>query len=91
MASTREQLTRQIERVIRGHLAETQVAVTEAVARAFLVSKPRHENSKACGPSEIRHRRPGTEISALAEKLYEAVCKKPSETLPAPTLRIVGK
>ena len=69
----------QIERLVREHLAAERRAAAAAVERAF---------AGAGAPSKVvparaaaRARRAATEVSALAERLYEAVRARPGETM----------
>lgn len=78
-----DELSRRIEQVIKEHLAASERAVTSAIARAFASSPPRSTATrKAALPAGGgRRRRPSTEIAALGERLYGAVCARPGETM----------
>ena len=82
MTST-QQLEREIEKLVREHLAACRKAVTAAVERAFSaamsepapVKRPARTTSK-----KARSRRSPEELAALTERLYAAVCATPGET-----------
>lgn len=75
-----EKLEAEIEQVVRKHLAAYQAAVSAAVERAFASATPLVRSS---GPKRraAGGRRAPTEVAALAERLYEAVCAHPGETM----------
>ena len=75
-----EKLESEIEQVVRKHLAAYQAAVSAAVVRAFASTTP---TPRAAGIQRraTGRRRPPGEVAALAERLYEAVCAHPGETM----------
>jgi hypothetical protein len=75
-----EKLEAEIEQVVRKHLAAYYVAAMAAVGRAFASTSPRVHTSGAKRRTPGR-RRPPDEVAALAERLYEAVCAHPGETM----------
>jgi hypothetical protein len=82
MTTTLEQLTKRIEELMREHVAGVQLAAVEAVARAVA----RENRMRRGGPTTPRSaasrpHRSESEIAALSERLYEAVCKKPGELM----------
>jgi hypothetical protein len=73
-------LSRQIEQVIQAHIAASYKAATLAVEQAFtLASRARGTAPRTLHASAPGHRRAGTEIAALGERFYQAVCAKPGE------------
>ena len=81
MATTLEQLTKQLEQVIHEHMAETQLAATRAVTQAFVARILRERGSTKSPRSPGNAHRSSEEINALSEKLYEVVCKQPGEAM----------
>lgn len=88
MTTTTESLEQKIasavERLVREHLAECEASAETAVRSAFrrassTSSKPTRSKSKRSrSPSR---RRSADEITALGERLYEAICRHPGETM----------
>ena len=67
--------------MVREHLAATRSAARIAVERAFgseAVSDPAPRRVKS---SDGLKRRASTELAALGERFYKAVCVKPGETM----------
>jgi predicted Zn-dependent protease len=95
MSLANRALSEQIEQLVREHLEVTRraVAVAAAVERAFASApetpraRTRTETSRAKRPASSG-RRSRAEMSAVAERLHEAVCAHPGETMSmlAPTL-----
>ena len=81
MTTTLQQLTKRIEQVIHEHMAETQLAAAQAVARAFAMQSRTRRQDSSTRRTKL-NRRVESEIAALSERLYEAVCKKPGELMP---------
>lgn len=81
-----EKLERQIERLVREHLAAQQEAATAAVGRAFAaVAAPvRTRPARAAAG----RRRPTAEMAELAERLCEAVRACPGETMTTIAARV---
>lgn len=78
MTTPIEKLEAEIEQVVRKHIAEYQAAVSNAVDRAFSSTSPKRQVSKR---RARQRRRAPSEVAALAERLYEAVCAHPGETM----------
>jgi hypothetical protein len=77
-----EELAERIERLVQEHIAASRGAAQAAVDRAFSaaacpVSAPVARQKRGAG----RQRRAPDEIAGLGERLYEAVCAKPGETM----------
>lgn len=72
-----------IERLVEEHITACRKAAQDAVDRAFAsaVGKPPRTRAPRPNTSGRRGKRPATEIAALSERLYEAVCAKPGETI----------
>jgi hypothetical protein len=78
MANRVEELQNQIERLVREHLAAQRRAATAAVERAFASVAA---SKLVRVPQSAGRRRARTEISELAERLYEVVRADPGETI----------
>lgn len=81
-----EQLEQEIERLVRAHVAACRRAAEAAVARGFGGSAPTAKKTPATSSRRSRasgtgRRRTATEMEAVAERLYEAVCARPGETM----------
>jgi hypothetical protein len=96
MTTTNESLEQKIEsaveRLVREHLAQCEAVAERAVRSAFrrassTTSQPTQSKSKRSTRSSSRRRSP-EEIASLGERLYEAICRHPGETMAviAPTL-----
>jgi hypothetical protein len=85
---TPEALEKQIEQLVRDHLAAQQLAARGAVERAFgaSVTGPRVTVRRRSGYT----RRPPDEMAQLAEQLFDAVRTCPGETITVIAAR-VGK
>jgi len=81
-----------IERLVREYISTIQLAAEGAVERAVAAGGAGRAMSSAKQRAEARSRqggrRPSDEIGALSERLYEAVCRLPGETMAviAPTI-----
>jgi hypothetical protein len=82
MRNTTQSLSEQIEQLVREHIEESRRAAAAAVERAFASSttgqrsQPAQPKTRATG-----RRRATTEVAAIGERLYEAVCAQPGETM----------
>ena len=78
-----DNLERQIETLIREHMAACHAAVAATVERVFAAarSEPASWPRPAKSPSMRIPRRTPEELSALGERLYSAICAKPGETM----------
>jgi hypothetical protein len=82
MTHRNETLSDQIEQLVRAHLDATRRDVAAAVARAFSpVPATARTTAAAKPPRASGHRRAQAELSLLGERLYEAVCAQPGETM----------
>lgn len=76
-------LEKQIERLVHEHIAACQMTATAAVSRAF--GSPSSKRPKTQRSARVRaapsRRRPPSEVAALGEQLYEAVCAHPGEAM----------
>lgn len=74
-----------VEQLVRAHLATVEkaavAAVLEGVRRATHPSPSRRENGKASRRRAPSSRRSPEELRALQERLYEAICAHPGETM----------
>jgi len=75
-------LGERIEQLVREHIEASRRAANAAVQRAFACSSssPRSKMAQTTGRAIGRRRAP-TEVAALGERLYEAVCAEPGETM----------
>ncbi len=71
-------LTDRIEDVVREHLAACRRAAESAVQRAFTGTSRVPQQVRTDG---LVRRRASTEMAAISEKLYRAVCARPGETM----------
>ena len=76
-----DQLRRRIEQAIQEHLAASQRAAEDAIARAFAATSETRRTRQPREPESESRRRPPTEIAAIGGKLYRAVCEKPGELM----------
>lgn len=82
MTHRNETLSEQIEQLVREHVEAMRRTAMQAVERA-LSSAPASPRATAT-PSVTRargRRRASTDVAALGERLYEAVCTQPGETM----------
>ena len=77
-----QELAQQIEQLVENFIEGSRIAATAAVERAFASAKT---VSRTASPRRARRqmspRRPPQEMAALGERLYEAVCAKPGESM----------
>jgi len=83
MSHAIQNLSEQIEQLVREHIASTRRAAAEAVERAFTSSSTgAARSSPARSPRRAPGRRRGPEeIAALGDRLYAAVSAEPGETM----------
>ncbi len=84
--TNRQDLCERIEHFVQEYIATTRAAAEAAVARAFAppATTARSTSARARRPTDGSRsgvRRPSDEIVMLSERLYEAVCKMPGETM----------
>lgn len=80
-----ETLEAKVEQLVREHLAEEEVAVRAALARAFGGSTP----PRVTGPRRTASRRRATsEVVGLAERLFDAVKACPGERMTVIAARV---
>jgi len=76
-----QDLSGQIERVVQEHLAASRQAAAAALERAFAAIGAPARAPHAVRPEMTAHRRAPTEMAAVGERLYQAVCAKPGENM----------
>lgn len=81
-----EKLETQIERLVREHLLEQQLAAKAAVERAFAAMTPTPGVAVRRRASSAR--RASTKMAELAEQLFEAVQACPGETMTVIAARV---
>jgi hypothetical protein len=88
-----DEFSRRIEQVIQEHISECRRAAQGAMERAFaaaitMPSPPSAKGSPTRRERQPRRRRNKTELAALGNRLHEAVCANPGETMAALALRL---
>ena len=81
--NTNHELVGRIERLVQEHISTTRKEVEEAVERAFALATtraPTRAPRRVRASAEGRRRAP-EELAALSERLHQAVCAKPGETM----------
>ena len=84
MTNTTSELERQIEQMVAAHVAALRKAAQCAVERAFAAASAAAPAVAPTRPRAARaasKRRAGTELSALGERFFEALSRKPGETM----------
>jgi len=86
MANTtsKHELGERIERLVQEHIAASRRAAQDAVERAFAsttVGRARPRVSRQARSTADAQRRTPSEMAALADRFYQAVCAKPGETM----------
>lgn len=82
--SNHPRLEREIEKLVRAHIAACRKAAIAAVERAFAasVNEPATDTPRTRSPRrQLRPRRSPEELAALSERLHAAVCERPGETM----------
>jgi hypothetical protein len=86
--TTSQQLTEQIERLVRDHITAIRAAAAAAVARAFAatssVAGDQPQRAKVAGAkarAKPAPRRAVEEVAALADQFYAALCRSPGQTM----------
>ena len=79
-----ETLETKIEQMVREHLVAQEVAAKAAVERAFSLSAL----VKPSAPRRAAKYRSRESIAELAERLYEAICASPGETMTVIAVRV---
>lgn len=78
-----QELAKQIERMVDDFVDASRIAASAAVERAFASASGKSARKRPARPrstKQIARRSPG-EMAALSERLYEAICAKPGETM----------
>src|SRR5258706_9477906 len=84
MTNTTLELERQIEQMVAAHVAALRKAAQGAVERAFAASSASGPTVAASRPRAARaasKRRAGSELLALGERFFEALSRRPGETM----------
>lgn len=81
-------MDQRIEQLVREHIAAVQRSAREALERAFAgtasaARKPTRATAGNTTAAESGKRRGAAEMSAVAERLYRAVCTHPGESMAA--------
>jgi hypothetical protein len=89
MTKSIDQLEREIERVVREHVAACHRGASAALERAFGTGSTRRKSPATPTtrkPPETK--RTSSEIAELGERLYAAICAHPGETMTVLAPRI---
>jgi acyl-CoA reductase-like NAD-dependent aldehyde dehydrogenase len=84
MTNTTSELERQIEQMVAAHVAALRKSAQGAVERAFAAASATAATVMPSRPRAARaasKRRAGAELSALGERFFEALSRKPGETM----------
>ena len=82
MTDRDENLSEQIEKLVRAYIEATRREATEGLARAFLSASAPTRVSAAPRPKRATgRRRASMELAALSARLHEAVVAQPGETM----------
>jgi hypothetical protein len=84
MTNTTTELERQIEQMVAAHVAELRKAAQGAVQRAFAAASaaaPTVTPSRPLAARTASKRRAGSELLALGERFFEALSRRPGETM----------
>jgi cytochrome c5 len=80
-----QDLCKHIEHLVQAYISATRAAAQAAVERAFAtpaaVDPKRTRPGRPAARSRSGARRASEEIEVLSERLYEAMCKMPGETM----------
>jgi hypothetical protein len=80
--NTNWDLGERIERLVQEHIAASRKSAQEAIERAcFAAARGSVRTKAAKAPRRTCQKRPSTDIAALGDRLYRAVCAKPGETM----------
>ena len=82
--SLEQKIERAVERLVREHLAQCEAVAQAAVRAAFRRASsttPRPTRNKSKRARSSSRRRSSEEIAELGERLYEAICRHPGETM----------
>jgi predicted transcriptional regulator len=84
MTNTTTELERQIEQMVATHVAALRKSAQMAVERAFAAASAASPTVAPSRPRAARaasKRRAGAELSALGERFFETLSRKPGETM----------
>ena len=84
MTNTTAELERQIEQMVAAHVAGLRKSAQDAVERAFAAAgaaAPTVAPSRPRAARTASKRRAGSELSALGERFFEALSRRPGETM----------
>ena len=81
--NSNEELAHRIEQLIQEHIAASRRCAQEAIARGFGVasSAARREHEPKRTRVSTGKKRQSSDIAALGQRFYAAVCAKPGETM----------
>ena len=83
-----QDLGERIEQLVQEHISATRLAAQAAVERAFSAhtaarGRASQGRSSRTAATATGRRRASAEVAALAERLYDAVARRPGETMAA--------
>lgn len=78
-----QELGQQIEQLVENYIAAGRLVATEAMERAFESARlpRRRTRSPRAARRRISAKRPLEEMADLSERLYEAICANPGDTM----------
>jgi len=74
-------LGERIEEMVREHIAASRREAEDAIGRAFEAGRATAGVPRRRRSTEGQKRRASTEVAALGERFYDAVCAKPGESM----------
>ena len=89
-SASSQELAKQIEQVVREHIAISQAVAQAAIERVFAEARGEsgRQPRQATPTTRRLRRRASDEVAALSEKLYAAVCELPGETMAVLARRV---
>ncbi len=83
--TTQGNLAEQIEKVVQEHIAASRAVAEEALSRAFgsgdSKAKARDKTPRRTASTQRVQRRTEAEVAEISERLYQAVCSTPGESM----------
>jgi hypothetical protein len=80
-ANGKQGLGERIEQMVREHIAASRREAEDAIERAFEAARTISGAPRRRGSREGQKRRASSELAALGERFYDAVCARPGESM----------
>ena len=82
-SASSQDLAKQIEQVVREHIAISEAVAKAAIERGFAAARGEsgRQMRRATRTTRGQRRRASDEVAALSEQLYGAVCERPGEPM----------